>query len=135
MALMALQAISTAASSYLFLQRVHAVYYANNIIKHFFSFMWFVGVGASCAVFPGTLHDYTKIADTKHCLRYRNQTELIIAYSVPVAFDALVYSAISYKILADHRGGKKWNWRDFWKGKMVPHFSQAILRGGQQYYG
>ena len=135
MVLVALQAISTAASSYLFLKRVHAVYYENNIVKYFFGLLWLVGVGASCTVFSETLNDYTEIADTKHCLRDKYQYQFTIAYSPPVIFDALVYFAISFKILASHRSGKKWSWRDFWSGKMVPPFSQAILSGGQQYYG
>ena len=134
-ALMALQAVSTAASSYLFLKRVHAVYYGNNIVRHFFSFMWLVGVGTSCAVFSGTLHDYSEIADTKRCLRYQHHAQLTIAYILPVVFDNFVYLAISHKLLTSHKRGKKWCWRDFWRGRMLPRFSQAMLRGGQQYYG
>jgi len=133
--LMALQTVSTAASSYLFLKRVHAVYYGSNIVRHLFSFLWLVGVGTSCAVFSGTLQDYSEIADTKHCLRYQNQAQLTVAYAMPVIFDVLVYFAISYKIITTHRLGKKWSWGDFWRGKAFPHFSQAILSGGQQYYG
>ena len=133
--LMVSQAVSTAASSYLFLKRVHAVYYGNNIVNHFLTFLWLVGVGTSCAVFSGTLHDYSEIADTKHCLRYQHHAQLTIAYVLPVVFDTLVYLAISYKILTSHRLGKKWCWGDFWRGRMLPDFSQAILSGGQQYYG
>ena len=132
--LMALQTVSTAASSYLFLKRVHAVYHGNNIVRHLFSFMWLVGVGTSCAVFSGTLHDYSEIADTKHCLRYQNQAQLTITYTMPVVFDFLVYFAISYKISTAHGFPKKWGWRDIWRGEAFPHFSQAILSGGQQYY-
>ena len=135
MVLVALQAISTAASSYLFLKRVHAVYYENKMVKYFFSFLWLVGVGTSCAVFSETLHDYTEIADTKHCLRDKYQYQFSIAYSPPVIFDALVYFAISFKILASHRSEKKRSWRDFWSKKTIPRFSQAILSGGQFYYG
>ena len=135
--LMVLQAVSTAASSYLFLKRVHAVFYGNNIVRHLFSFMWLVGVGTSCAVFSGTLHDYSEIADTKHCLRYQNQAQLTITYAMPVVFDFLVYSVISRKIHktnTTHGLPKKWRWRDICRGKVFPHFSQAILSGGQQYY-
>ena len=134
-ALMALQAVSTAASSYLFLKRVHAVYFGNNIVNHFFTLLWLVGVGTSCAVFSGTLHDYSEIADTKHCLRYQHHAQLTIAYVIPVAFDSLVYFAISYKIMSSHGSGKKWHWRDFCRAKVLPHFSQAVLSGGQLYYG
>ena len=134
-ALMALQAVSTAASSYLFLKRVHAVYYGNNIVNHFFTFLWLAGVGTSCAVFSGTLHDYNEIADTKHCLRYQHHTQLTIAYAVPVVFDSLVYFAISYKIMASNGLGEKWHWRDLCRAKVLPRFSQAVLSGGQLYYG
>ena len=132
---MLLQAISTAASSYLFLKRVHAVYHGNTIIKHSFSLLWLVGVGTSCAVFSDTLRDYTEIADTKHCLRYKSQVQFTVAYAFPVLFDGLVYFAISHKIISNNRSGNKWSWRDLWRGKVTPRFSQAILSGGQLYYG
>ena len=137
MVLMALQVISTAASSYLFLKRVHAVYYGNNVVKYFFGFLWLVSVGTSCAAFPETLHDYTEIADTKHCLRhkYRYRYPFTIAYSSPVVFDALVYFAILFKILTSYRTGKKWSWRKSRSERTIPRFSQVILSGGGQYYG
>ncbi|KAL4081286.1 hypothetical protein V8B97DRAFT_1921606 [Scleroderma yunnanense] len=131
---MGFQVISSATATYLFLKRVHAVYYGSAVVRHIFSFIWLVGVGTSFAVFAESSNDYSEIADTKHCVRYQSKNIFWIAFMVPIIFDALVYFAISYKILTSHRGGKKCSWRDLFREQPVPHFSQAVLRGGQQYY-
>ncbi|KAI6132886.1 hypothetical protein EV401DRAFT_2205049 [Pisolithus croceorrhizus] len=132
--LVAFQVISSAAASFLFLKRIHAVYYGGKIIRHIFSFLWIVGVGTSCAVFSSTLHDYREIANTKHCVRQEGWTALSIAFMDPVLFDTLVYFAIVYKILSAHRKGQKKDRRIFCCGSGLPHFSRAVFQGGQQYY-
>ncbi|KAI6101417.1 hypothetical protein EDD16DRAFT_1525961 [Pisolithus croceorrhizus] len=126
------QVTSSAAASYLFLKRVHAVYFANEVFQHIFSFLWLVGVGTSCAAFAGAYHNSLEIADTKHCIRHQGWSALSVAFVDPVLFDTLVYFAITYKILATHtRGG---GWKALCSGSALPHFSRAILQGGQQYY-
>ncbi|KAI6145346.1 hypothetical protein BKA82DRAFT_129866 [Pisolithus tinctorius] len=127
------QVVSSAAASYLFLKRVHAVYFGNKVLQHIFNFLWLVGVGTSCAVFAGVYYSSLEIADTKHCIRRRGSSALEIAFMDPVLFDTLVYFAITHKILITHttRGG----WRALFRGgRVLPHFSRAVLQGGQQYY-
>ncbi|KAI6005350.1 hypothetical protein EDC04DRAFT_2908032 [Pisolithus marmoratus] len=134
MILVAFQVISSGAASFLFLKRVHAVYYGSKTIRYAFNFLWIVGVGTSCAVFSSTLRDWQEIANTKHCVRYQGWTALSIAFMDPVLFDTLVYFAIMYKILSAHWKGQKKNWRTFFSGDGLPHFSRAVFEGGQQYY-
>lgn len=126
------QVTSSAAAAYLFLKRVHAVYFANKVFQHIFSFLWLVGVGTSCAVFAGAYHTSLEIADTKHCIRHEGRSALSVAFMDPVLFDTIVYFAITYKILVTHsRGG---GWRALCDGSALPHFSRAVLQGGQLYY-
>ncbi|KAI6043497.1 hypothetical protein EDC04DRAFT_711372 [Pisolithus marmoratus] len=128
----ACQVISSAAASYLFLRRVHAIYFGNRVFQHIFSFLWLVGVGTSCAVFAGAYDSSLEIADTKHCIRHKSWSALSIAFVDPVFFDTLVYFAITYGILATHV--KSGGWKVFSSSRALPHFSRAILQGGQQYY-
>ncbi|KAI6016523.1 hypothetical protein EDC04DRAFT_527864 [Pisolithus marmoratus] len=134
MILVAFEVISSSAASFLFLKRIHAVYYGSKIIQYVFSFLWVVGIGTSCAVFSSTLHDYREIANTKHCVRYQGWSALSISFMDPVLFDTLVYFAIMYKILSAHRKGQKGSWRALFCGNGLPHLSRAVFQGGQQYY-
>ncbi|KAI6041294.1 hypothetical protein EDC04DRAFT_2893271 [Pisolithus marmoratus] len=134
MMLAGFQVISSAAASFLFLKRVHAVYYGGTIIRYVFSFLWVIGVGTSCAVFSTTLRDFREIANTKHCVRYQGWTGLSISFADPVLFDTVAYFAIVHKILSTHRKGQKKDWRTFCCGNGLPHFSRAVFQGGQQYY-
>ncbi|KAG6331684.1 hypothetical protein ID866_7407 [Astraeus odoratus] len=131
----AFEVVSYATSSYLFLKRVHTIYYMNSLVKHAFSFMWLVGVGTSCAVFSGAVHDYIEIADTKHCIRHKSWSALAVAFMDPVLFDTLVYIAITWKILATHRLEPRQScWKAFWRREALPRVSRALLQSGQQYY-
>ncbi|KAI6099952.1 hypothetical protein EDD16DRAFT_493866 [Pisolithus croceorrhizus] len=129
--IVAFQVTSFAAASYLFLKRVHAVYFANKVVQHTFSFLWLVSVGTSCAAFAGADHNSLEIADTKHCVRHQGWYALSIAFINPVLFDTLVYFAITYKILVTHTGG---GWKALCSSSALPHLSRAVLQGGQQYY-
>ncbi|KAI5999801.1 hypothetical protein F5J12DRAFT_846744 [Pisolithus orientalis] len=131
MLLMAFQVVSSAAAAYLFLKRVHAVYFGNKVVRHFFSFLWIVGVGTSCATFQDAMDDQHEIADTKHCIRYQSQTPVSVAFMGPVLFDTLVYLAIAYKILTSYR---MLGWKALLCGSGLPDFSRAVFQGGQQYY-
>ncbi|KAG6330661.1 hypothetical protein ID866_8427 [Astraeus odoratus] len=133
----AFQVISYAAASYLFLKRVHTVYYMNRLVKYAFSFLWLLSIGASCAVFPGAVQDYSEIADTKHCIRAKSSSTLPVAYICAAYFDVVVYTAITWKIFATHRQEPRQRW---WKAlfyrrkQALPRFSRALLQSGQQYY-
>ncbi|KAG6330118.1 hypothetical protein ID866_8970 [Astraeus odoratus] len=131
----AFQVISSATASYLFLKRVHTVYYMNRIVKLVFSFLWLVGVGTSCAVFSGAIRDHVEIADTKHCIRVKGSSALSVAFIDPIFFDTLVYIAITWRILTTHRRepGQSF-WKAFRRREALPRLSHALLQSGQQYY-
>ena len=133
MVMVAFQVLSSAASSYLFLKRAHAVYFKHKIVKYTFSFLWLVGVGTSCAVFFGSLHNWVEIADTKHCVRIQDVGALSIAFMDPMLFDTLIYIAVTYKILTTHQMGVV-GWKTLCCWTALPHFSRAVLQGSQQYY-
>lgn len=130
------QVISTAAASYLFLKRVHAVYHANKLVQHVFSILWLLCVGTNCVALPTALHKDAEIADTKHCFPAQSWSALLIAYNGHTFFDILVYLAITYKILSTYPFGQAGHrrWMPFYVTKTLPHISRAVLQGGQQYY-
>ncbi|KAF9230827.1 hypothetical protein BU15DRAFT_83136 [Melanogaster broomeanus] len=127
-------AIASAASSYLFLKRVHAVFLQDRMVCHFFTFLWFASFGTSFVSLVSPLHDYNEIADTKHCIGQRVADYVSVAFIVPEIFDALVFLAVTYKILVSHRVSTPRTWRAFFCGEALPRLSHAILQGGQQYY-
>ncbi|KAF9231813.1 hypothetical protein BU15DRAFT_81964 [Melanogaster broomeanus] len=129
--------ITTATSSFLFLKRVHAVFLPDRLVCHFFTFLWLAAFGASLLVLPGALHDYYEIANTKHCINHRIKDYVSVAFIMPVIFDALVFLAITYKILTGmswHHTSTSRTWKAFWCGEALPRLSRAVLQGGQQYY-
>ncbi|KAI6126828.1 hypothetical protein F5141DRAFT_358866 [Pisolithus sp. B1] len=129
------QIISSAAASYLFLRRVHAVYFGSKDVQYTFSFLWIVGICASGLLLYDAIHGYHEIANTKHCIRQQYWAALPIAFGIPVSFDCLVYCAIMHKILSTHRTGQKKGWKYYFcPSKGLPHFSRAVFEGGQQYY-
>ncbi|KAF8445991.1 hypothetical protein L210DRAFT_3628621 [Boletus edulis BED1] len=129
--------VASASSSYLFLKRVHALFLQERLVRHAFTVLWIAGVGASVVVvLPGSLHVYYEIANTKHCMNAQIKSYVSAAFIGPVLFDSLVYYAISFKIIMFHQTTELvTGWRALFRVKVsLPHLSQAILRGGQQYY-
>ncbi|KAF9231803.1 hypothetical protein BU15DRAFT_81954 [Melanogaster broomeanus] len=126
--------VTSAASSYLFLKRVHAVFLQDRIVCHFFTTLWLAAFGASLVVLPFSLHDYYEIANTRHCINHQIKGYVSAAFIVLVIFDALVFLAITYKILMSYHTSMPRTWKAFWCGEALPRLSGAVLQGGQQYY-
>ncbi|KAF9241308.1 hypothetical protein BU15DRAFT_60935 [Melanogaster broomeanus] len=126
--------IASAASSYLFLKRVHAVFLQDRNVWLFFTFLWLTGFGTSFLSLADPLHEYYEFADTKHCISRKVEEYQSIAFIVPGLFDTLVFLAVTYKILMSHRVSTPRSWRAFWCGEALPRLSRAVLQGGQQYY-
>ncbi|KIJ68387.1 hypothetical protein HYDPIDRAFT_24674 [Hydnomerulius pinastri MD-312] len=126
--------IASAASSYLFLKRVHVVFIDNKIIRRLFTFLWLVGVGTSCLALPGPIMNYYEISDTAHCINHKIKQYVSAAFIIPVLFDALVFLAITYRIISSHHIKKPRSWKAFCRGEALPRLSRAVLQGGQQYY-
>lgn len=113
---------ASGSSSYLFLKRVHAVFFPDRLVRHAFTVLWVAGVGVSMLVLPGPLHDYYEIADTKHCTNVKIKSYVSAAFIVPVLFDALVFFAISYELLTFHRTPKRSHWKAFCCAEALPTF-------------
>ncbi|KAF9241315.1 hypothetical protein BU15DRAFT_73441 [Melanogaster broomeanus] len=126
--------VTSSASSYLFLKRVHAVFLLDRLVCHFFTFLWLAAFGASLVVLLGPLREYYEIANTKHCVNHQIEDYVSAAFIVPVIFDAIVFLAITYKILVSHRASTSRTWKAFCSGEALPRLSRAILQSGQQYY-
>ncbi|KAF9231805.1 hypothetical protein BU15DRAFT_55708 [Melanogaster broomeanus] len=126
--------IASAASSYLFLKRVHAVFLQDRNVWLFFTFLWLTGFGTSFLSLADPLHEYYEFADTKHCISRRVEEYQSAAFIVPGLFDTLVFLAVTYKILMSHCVSTPKTWRAFWCGEALPRLSRAVLQGGQQYY-
>ncbi|KAF9230826.1 hypothetical protein BU15DRAFT_68863 [Melanogaster broomeanus] len=78
--------VTSAASSYLFLKRVHAVYLQDRVVCHFFTTLWLAAFGASLVVLPFSLHDYYEIANTRHCINHQIKGYVSVAFIVLVIF-------------------------------------------------
>ncbi|KAF9241312.1 hypothetical protein BU15DRAFT_73439 [Melanogaster broomeanus] len=134
MSLIVFWVIAYAASSYLFLKRVHAVFLQDRNVCHFFTFLWFASFGTSFLSLIGSLNKAYEIADTKHCINRGVPDYVSAAFIVPGLFDALVFLAVTYKMLVSYRASTPKTWRALWCGEALPRLSRAILQGGQQYY-
>jgi hypothetical protein len=77
----------------------------------------------------------TYIPDTEHFKDSDIQPLLSLILFMAVAFDSSVFLAISYKIGIAHVViDREMGWKRFVTGTALPRLSQAVLRGGQQYY-
>jgi len=129
--------LASGSSSYLFLKRVHAVFFQERLVSHAFTALWVGAVGASTLVLIDPLHDYYEIANTGHCINVKVSGYVSAAFIVPMVFDALVHFAITFKILMSHPRDmtQPRSWKNFCcREKALPRLSRAILQGGQQYY-
>ncbi|KXN82651.1 hypothetical protein AN958_02328 [Leucoagaricus sp. SymC.cos] len=77
----------------------------------------------------------THIPGTQYCIYNAVRKSLLANATVFIGFDTFVFVAISYKIASFHLDVEAGvGWVTAFSGKVLPRVSQAILRGGQQYY-
>ncbi|KAF5354271.1 hypothetical protein D9756_007040 [Leucocoprinus leucothites] len=125
-------------TSFLFLQRVRALYTENSVVRLAFTLLWLavsivvsitVTIGVGAAHVPGTQYCHYLVVD-----RYTATAGFSWLF-----FDTLVFLAVSYWIISSHSGlnadvGPAISWVTFAKGQALPKLSRAVLQGGQQYY-
>lgn len=125
--------LSIGSSSYLFLQRVRAVYADSKRVRWLFSIFWFiytvseitVPLGVEPAFIPGT--HYYKDSGI--------HPVVALSFLIGILFDSSVFLAVSYKIASTHSlSDERIGWDSLVTGKALPRLSRAILQGGQQYY-
>ncbi|KAF9439844.1 hypothetical protein P691DRAFT_740266 [Macrolepiota fuliginosa MF-IS2] len=129
--------LAVGCSSFLFLQRVRAVYAGNRQAQWFFSIFWFIYatseivkiIGVKPSLIPGTHY----FSDAGY------QPYVAVGVFVGLLYDTCVFLAISYKIIlthnmSDRHPGLRGLVHRFTSGKALPGLSHAVLQGGQQYY-
>lgn len=129
-----LSMLSMITSSYLFLQRVQAVYADTRWVRWLFFVLWVMAV-ASDAVIPLGIHPES-IRGTHYQSTNIPRYDALSVFTL-LFFDTSVLIAISYKLASRHRSVPTTGrvpWCGFISGKSLPHLSRAVLRGGQQYY-
>jgi len=125
--------VSSAATDFLFLARVRAVYCNNKRVCFAFIFLWVVDVGVMGLVFTG-FHT-SEIANTKHCINGGQKKWEAAAMLMPLFFDTMVYIFITTRLISTrNQNEKKVTWKTIFSGKSLPRLSRAVMRGGQQYY-
>ncbi|KIM58882.1 hypothetical protein SCLCIDRAFT_1049585 [Scleroderma citrinum Foug A] len=125
--------VASAATDFLFLARVRAVYYDNKRVCFAFIFLWVVDVGVLSLVFTGFRAN--EIADTRHCMNDSQNKWEAAAMLMPLFFDTMVYIFITIRLISTRNPNeKKITWKTVFSGKSLPRMSRAVMRGGQQYY-
>ncbi|KAH7885513.1 hypothetical protein F5I97DRAFT_1404136 [Phlebopus sp. FC_14] len=125
--------ITVAASTFLFLKRVQAVFFDNKAVSWSISALWLANVVVAGLVPLGLRGN--EIADTKHCAVTGEPPYLVASTITYLIYDSLVFLVISAKIAMSYTvNWRPTTWRIFLSRSSSSCLSQSILRGGQQYY-
>ncbi|KAJ3562685.1 hypothetical protein NP233_g9422 [Leucocoprinus birnbaumii] len=126
--------LSMSTTSFLFLRRLHAVFFDQRPIRWLFGFLW---LGANGVTVLGPIGlNAMHIEGTNYCTFYQVHSYSSMAEFVPAAFDTLVFLAISYQLITSYTEvgvSDSASWRAFFTGNLSP-IARALLRGCQQYY-
>ncbi|KAJ3568518.1 hypothetical protein NP233_g5662 [Leucocoprinus birnbaumii] len=122
------------ATSFLFLRRLHAVFFDQRTVRWLFNFLW-LGASVMTVLLPmGVVAEH--IDGTEYCVVQQIHSYAAISEFLLAAFDTSVFLAISYKLICCHAEVKISNvgtWKAFFNGNLPP-ISRALLRGCQHYY-
>lgn len=124
---------SIGCSSYLFLQRVRAVYADSSRVRWSFSVLWLAynlsGITILLSLKP------TPIPGTRYYQDSGIPPITALYILTGIVFDTSVFLAVSYRIASTQTlidGQVRWS--NFVSGKALPRLSRAVLQSGQQYY-
>ncbi|XP_006457720.1 hypothetical protein AGABI2DRAFT_114765 [Agaricus bisporus var. bisporus H97] len=125
--------LSVSCSEYIFLQRIRAIYAYSPRVRRFFAIFWMVSLSSEILLLFSIKPVY--IPNTQQFKDAGVQPLMCLTIVTAIAFDSSVFLAISYKIGIAHIViDREMGWKRFITGKALPRLSQAVLRGGQQYY-
>ncbi|KAJ3567094.1 hypothetical protein NP233_g6582 [Leucocoprinus birnbaumii] len=125
--------LTISSTTFIFLQRLRAVYSGNKRVQIIAILLW-IGVVITMA-FTVVDARSAHVPGTNYCAYMVVDRSLLANGVVFVAFDTFAFLAISYKIgythldLEDGAG-----FVAAVSGRALPRLSQAVIRGGQQYY-
>ncbi|KAF5354059.1 hypothetical protein D9756_006975 [Leucocoprinus leucothites] len=124
---------SSASTTFIFLQRLRAVYSGNRRVQIIAIVLWI----GTCVTMALTVVDARSahIPGTQYCAYMVVNRSLLANGIVFVGFDTFAFLAITYKIGFCHLDVESGaGWTAAISGKALPRISRAVLRGGQQYY-
>lgn len=120
-------------SSFLFLQRLRAVYAQNHWVQAIFFTLWLASNGLMTTTIYGAKSAH--VPGTGHCVYSHVERYISAAGFMSASFDTAVFLAISYKIATEHSGSDVGvAWDTVISGRALPRLSRSVLQGGQQYY-
>lgn len=120
-------------TTYIFLQRVLAVYSSTRWVQIAAGILWLATSGTmSTTVFAAHA---AHVPGTGYCAYSVIDAYLTAAGFVFLSFDTFVFLAISYKIATAHSDQDVGiTWATAISGRALPRISRSVLQGGQQYY-
>ncbi|KAH7883422.1 hypothetical protein F5I97DRAFT_1930981 [Phlebopus sp. FC_14] len=125
--------LAGAATSFLFLRRVHAVFFDGKAVRWCFTALWLASIVVWAVGSVGS--DAFEIADTKHCMPTEPPHTLIVGPVMPLTYDSLVFLAISYKIVTSYSHTQcPLTLRTFFSQPLSHRLPRSILLGSQKYY-
>ncbi|KAF9002929.1 hypothetical protein BDQ17DRAFT_1356312, partial [Cyathus striatus] len=126
--------LSVGSTYFLFLRRVHAVYWNSKTVQHTFTALWISCVG-STVLLPLSIVQGS-IANTGYCITTEAKIYAIAASVVYIIFESSSYLAISFRLCTATVDipASKMPWRILLSGRGLPIVSKGLFRNGQQYY-
>lgn len=124
--------LSMVTSSFLFLQRVQAVYADSKWVRRIF-FVWWLIFSATNVLIPVGINP-TYIPGTLYYLDAGIPPYVSLTVFCLLVYDTSVFIAISYKLQQTSPTYGRVPWRSAMSGNVLPRLSRAVFRGGQQYY-
>jgi hypothetical protein len=126
--------ITAPSTSALFFFRVRAIYGNNKIITAFFGSLLFLLFGL--CILPPLGTNAVHIGTTRRCINTKVAHFSILPIAVNSIFDALVFIAISLRVVSYSIVGDTYSARmkSFVRGDGLPILSKSLLQGGQLYY-
>ncbi|KAJ3560749.1 hypothetical protein NP233_g10632 [Leucocoprinus birnbaumii] len=131
--------LTMSTTSFLFLQRVRALYTESRALRLAFTLLWAV-ISVVCSITvilgAGSAH----IPGTENCHYFVVDRYTATAGFTWLFFDTLVFLAVSYWVITAHpvRDAATTRFTVSWvgliSGRALPRLSKAVLQGGQQYY-
>lgn len=125
--------LANSCTTFLFLQRLRAVYADNKWVQGAYCFLWVATVGVMTTTVYGAKAIH--IPGTGYCIYSKVERYMGAAGFMSSFFDTAVFFGISYKIASSHSNiDVGISWDTLISGRALPRLSRSILQGGQQYY-